>query len=334
LLVESLRMFMSPVSNGFEPDDEIAAAVDEGLRALQSGTAMVPDATLDLFLHNKFKNPMLGFIGGHLLLRAARTEHAESPRRLERREVMREVLHNLRWLAPFAPDTVALEVLAHDELRLDPPEVAAVALPPMLRAGYAAVIAAASRNPALVPDGSLSDEISARLLNDSPWTSWEPRTAKSSGMTTSSTPWGGKTPKLPRSANDTYTLGPGSSSGGLPELFGVIAGLGGVVLDTLRELPATLPRPWRKRLPEIGWLERAVIDEVVRAVRSGKLEQGTLDTGEIARRLGVSPHAVRRAIDGLSRFSLDAVLDKAEVDPALRTTIRQSWTRMSDRVSS
>lgn len=324
-LVECLRVFMSPVGNGFEPDDDVAAAVDDGLQALQSGTAVVPDATLDLFLHNEFKNPMLGFIGAHLLLRAARAEPAESEARSQRREVMREVLGNLASLAPFAPDTVTLEVLAHDELGLDPPRESGVSLPPMLRAGYAALVAAAAGNPALIPEASLSDDISDRILSDSPWTSWESRPIAFRGITTSRSTWGRRAPRMPRSRGETYTLGP--DPGGMSYAIGSIVDICGSMIGGLRELPVALTWPWRR----IDWLERAVIGEILHAERSGKRE--LLDEGGIARRLGVSPHAIRRVVEDLNRVSLDAVLEKADVDVAMRGMMGRTGRRMSDFVS-
>jgi hypothetical protein len=328
-LVESLRVFMSPVNTGFEPYDEIADAVDAGLSALQSGSAFVPEATLELFLHNKFQNPMLGFIGGHLLIRAARAEPHDSPERNRRAVVMREVLGNLDWLAPAAPDTVALEILAHREFGLPLERASAVSLPPMLRAGYSAIVAAAADTPPLIPRDSLCDDISDRLLSDSPWTSWEPRPAGRGLRTTSGPSISGR--RMPLPSSDSYTLGPAGEGGGgavnIPELIGAVVG-------GLMELPSALAErwPWRARVPEIGWLERAVIDEVLRAQRSGTLTRDSLDPAKIARDLGVSPHAVLRTIESLSRATLEKVLAKAEVDAALRSTIGGTWKHLSNVV--
>ena len=242
---------------------------------------------------------------------------------------MGEVLGNLDWLAPAAPDTVALEILAHREFGLPQERASAVSLPPMLRAGYSAIVAAAADKPSLIPEDSLCDEISDRLLSDSPWTSWEPRPAGRELKTTSPPRMSEDRYQLPPS--DNYTLGPGGGGGGaaikIPELIGAVVG-------GLMELPSALAVrwPWRARVPEIGWLERAVIDEVLRAQRGGTLTRGSLDPAKIARRLGVSPHAVRRTIESLSRATLEKVLAKADVDAALRTKIGGTWKRLSNVV--
>lgn len=164
-LFETLKIFMSPGARGFQPRDDEAIAVDTALVGLQNNIDLLSDDALDLLLHAKFQNPMLGLVGAHVLLK--RSEDAQR---------IALVLRNLARLLPDSTDASALDLAARSrKVKLPHPRKSFVFdHPPMLRAGLDAVIAASTRRPAVIAKDSAIPQIAPWLFADSPWSSWQP----------------------------------------------------------------------------------------------------------------------------------------------------------------
>jgi len=163
LRFETAAVLLPDMYQGFDPDDPIARAVDAALGGLQAGRDWIPREAMQLLLHGKFEDPMLGVLGAHILL--LRREPPE--------DTLATVLGNLDGLLPESPDVAALRLLAAERLGWDAGEKS-FEHPPMLRAGAEAVLRASVEMPELLPEGGLMERIATRLHVDTPWTTWEP----------------------------------------------------------------------------------------------------------------------------------------------------------------
>jgi hypothetical protein len=163
LLFEGMRHFMSSPGSGFQPQDNIAKAVDTAFISLQSGSAL-PRTTRNLLLHGKFENPMLGLVGAHVLLREKEMNQA----------LINEVLRNLNALIPGSPDVAALEIIAAVKLQ-EPAPSRTIYHAPQFRFGFEAILRHSLEHPEIIPERGEIENVAADLLSDSPWTSWRLR---------------------------------------------------------------------------------------------------------------------------------------------------------------
>lgn len=126
--------------------------------ALVDGRQVISEE-LNQILHGKFDNPMLGIIGGHLLVRQKKPDL----------KLLRIVVDNLR-LGVFNnvphPDVEALSLVLGDTPRCD------FGIPPMLHAGWRIVVEHSLKKRALVPAGSWGARIATRVINQDPWLIW------------------------------------------------------------------------------------------------------------------------------------------------------------------
>ncbi len=168
-------VLMSRVGAGFNPFDEAIGWVEAAKVSLAGGTAAAPMEELrravkeaaelrsasphvDDLLHHKFTNPMLGILGGHLLL----LQHAPDI------ELLREVISNLEILVPGHPDVQALRYAASL-----PTDGAPILAPPMLRSSWRAIIDRTVTDPDLLPAGSYADRIATRTWGGGAWLLWK-----------------------------------------------------------------------------------------------------------------------------------------------------------------
>jgi hypothetical protein len=107
----------------------------------------------------KFEDPMLGILGGHLLLLDKERDT----------ELLRTMVTNLRRLVGRHPDVEALALAC----KMDKENGDYVfEEPPMLRRSWSIILNSSVANPNLVPSDSLASEIAGHLWGDSPWIIW------------------------------------------------------------------------------------------------------------------------------------------------------------------
>jgi hypothetical protein len=148
-------ILMSRLGDGYRPNDETAKTVELTKLALEDGRAVIPSETLLQMVHDKFENPMLGILGAHGLFRSGE------------RDSLRSVVENLRQLVGEHPDVESLS------LALDGgSSIAEWTTPPMLSSSWSQVVGAATRQPDLVPAGSLAERVSTNLWGSSAWLIW------------------------------------------------------------------------------------------------------------------------------------------------------------------
>ena len=145
---------------------EITEQVDAGMAALQNNVEDIGAHLVNNFLVSKFHNPILGLLGAYLMLLRRHRRSSES----FDAELPAMVIDNLAELIPGSSDVVALRHLAAEWL--GPPALEPVSIPPLFRVGADVVIKAAAREPSWIPENSLFDLVSDRILGDSAWTTW------------------------------------------------------------------------------------------------------------------------------------------------------------------
>lgn len=154
-------------------DVRAALEIDAGLLALQNGATEAAPRLVEAFLQSKFENPVLGLLGGYLLLLRAQSARARgAPASSAEREQIGMVLDNLSQLIPDSADVAALRLMAEPWLGHQTPRP--VAQVPLFRHGAEVLLHAAAGDPTWLPEGGWLDAVSERLYADTVWTSWAP----------------------------------------------------------------------------------------------------------------------------------------------------------------
>lgn len=186
-------VFVVPQGDGFDPSDRNLVRSESARLALAGSCrvgpavrlrdvatqasqirASVPKAQVDEALRSKFRSPMLGLYGAHLLLLNPAPDWA----------VLRDIVAILKSLVGNHPDVVALTL--RQELN-DATEDGFYELPPMLRNSWTLVIGDSTARPALVRADAYAARVAKRLWGSAVWLVWHPPTADGSAL-----PWRGE----------------------------------------------------------------------------------------------------------------------------------------------
>lgn len=171
---DAASIHMAPLHAGWTPweETEVSLALEAALCGLRDGRSVVHGRLLDLLFAAKFTNPMLGIVGAHALFVRPHPD-------LER---LGRVVEALEDLVPGHPDVTVLpwmleEAAAAAEVRAPQPPAlpSAVDWPPMLRAGYAALVRLDALSPGAIRDRSGAEGIAAGLVPRGIWTTWRAR---------------------------------------------------------------------------------------------------------------------------------------------------------------
>ena len=155
-------VLMARNAAGFDPSRPDLRLTELARIALLDRRAILGPQDLDALVYGKWENPMLGLYGANVLL-------ATGARNIRQLDVMRR---NLRRLLGDHPDVLALDVRAGE--RVHP-----VAVPPMLRASWDALVAATAARPELVAADSLAGRIADHLFGTGVWLTWRAPKARS-----------------------------------------------------------------------------------------------------------------------------------------------------------
>jgi hypothetical protein len=149
-------------------------ASELALWGLRESRSVVPPNLLDLLLHGKFDDPMLGLLGAHSLLLE---RHIDFTR-------FDVVIDNCSGLLPGSPDVAALRAMGEEARRRSASEPSGLALPtpvpptpvtwpPMLIAGYTALVRLDVETGGVVlARGSRAHAVAERLSTSGVWTVW------------------------------------------------------------------------------------------------------------------------------------------------------------------
>jgi hypothetical protein len=144
---------------------DIDLGVEAARWSLQQARPGISPRLLRLLLKTKFRNPMLGIIGAHVLLLDPKPNLRQ----------LRTVIRNLSGLVPDHPDVRALMWLLEDANRARPaggPAGARISWPPTLLASYTAAIHRDAYEPGAIVTGSPAEGLAAHLVVTGIWTSW------------------------------------------------------------------------------------------------------------------------------------------------------------------
>lgn len=151
-------------TGGFNPyrqtlQNETARTTELARRGLVNKRRVLTEDTLREVLMGKSENPMLGILGGYLLLLDD----------VVNEDLLCDVVHNLRGMLGLEhPDVEALAIRAfgHTAYRYT--------APPMLFPAWSIVLQASVTQPDIIPEDSLANGIADRLWGGMPWLLWTP----------------------------------------------------------------------------------------------------------------------------------------------------------------
>jgi endonuclease G, mitochondrial len=151
--------------------EDAAMAALSGRQALYGeGLRGIADDLVD----DKADNPMLGLFAAHLLAgdRGATQEHLDRIAERLDRLTRQSAEQSGATAAPRHPDVAALrlrlKLLFGESLDDEPP----LPFPPLLAAGWRALLEAAAVKPELIPPGSVTERIAALLWSSDLWVAW------------------------------------------------------------------------------------------------------------------------------------------------------------------
>ena len=170
--------------NAFRPSDQDARLTDLACQGLARGQQVLSNSILRETLAGKFRNPMLGILGGHLLLLERRSEPDPRDERSAARILLEYMDGRMRQL--FGPDVTFKTLvtnLRHIFNNEPHPDVEALGLlvdqpgpngfifkaPPMLHQSWRLIVDATAGSPGIVPGDSISARIALRVQNVKPW---------------------------------------------------------------------------------------------------------------------------------------------------------------------
>jgi hypothetical protein len=170
-ILERASIFMQPASEGFNPADALIDAYELALADLVTDGPGPAPYVLQYLLEGKFENPLFGLVGAHFLVRELA---GARERQSDRYQLLEIVIGNMtRLLGERDPDVLALRVLRARFLR-EPIPREYPTNPPLLKAGFLALINATASQPELFEDHF--DSVALGLVPDSPWSCWrEPK---------------------------------------------------------------------------------------------------------------------------------------------------------------
>lgn len=148
-IFDGLTLTMAPKSDGFDPqkqgETEYAAALLAGFRR---GENLMNPALVRGMLDNKFYNPFAGIVAVHGLLRMKEPD----------RQLLRQVIDNLRATLGNHPDVVALELISRQS------SDAVLTSPPILRLSLDGVLARSASEPEIIEVNALVSDVLGTLF--------------------------------------------------------------------------------------------------------------------------------------------------------------------------
>ena len=266
ILPGTWHVSFAPPERGFQPHDDWARAVDLGLSVLASGRGYLPVDAQRILLGEKFENPMLGLIAAWTILQDFAAQEALS----------QQVLDNLNGLLPDSPDVAVLRVAQARRFRRDIPWQP-IRRTPMLRAAAAELISVATEHPEILSAESILDDVSPRLYVDSAFTCWRPIDSE--------------LPAALRLDRSTQRLSTSAATSAFE-----MADAAWVAYGDETEPPAPEQSPVED--DSNAWLQEAVAEVIqLQAGRRRAPLTALLDIAGMAKRTGVTPQAVRQALE-------------------------------------
>lgn len=152
-------------NQGFEADSPEMRLAERARYSLARGANLLTTPYMDELLRDKFKNPMLGLLGAHLMLLDAEPDFA----------LLEIVLGNTAGLLGDAfPDVIALNWRFAALSGARQPDMLPVSFPPLLRRSWDYLVEASGKTPDLIPPDSVAYRVSSSLVSNGIWVAWRP----------------------------------------------------------------------------------------------------------------------------------------------------------------
>ncbi len=161
---QASSIHMAPIDEGFDhrTKNEIYQATELILYSLRAGETAVPSRLEDLVRRDEGAHPMLAILGLHALLQQRDPDQ----------DTIERLCSDLTQRLPQHPDARALQLLVASRFGGTVEEVLPVSWPPMLSAGFRAIIAREWETPTRDRMGGMAEMAASSLLQQGPWSCW------------------------------------------------------------------------------------------------------------------------------------------------------------------
>lgn len=151
---------MRKMGRAFWRGDYDGHFVEAARRTLESRTGglAAEGPILELLLHDKFQNPILGLVAAHAMHMRGQLDRTDLP----------IVAANLERLLGPIPDVIALNLEVDPDAR-----VPSIDFPPMLRASWSLLLDHSVRRSDLIPSESVAATIAGRVVGSGAWLIWQ-----------------------------------------------------------------------------------------------------------------------------------------------------------------
>lgn len=161
----SMSIIIAPPGQGFVANDESNYRIDGVRHKFHNGVYYIPEKVLEEFKHGQFTSPMKGLLAAYVYFSSPETTNEQ---------LFRDIIPNLSdLLGKDSPDIKALQVLAAQYYK-DPLPAVNLSEPGMFLAGVRAVIRASIKQPDIIPDDSMMENVADNIYGDMIWTSYQP----------------------------------------------------------------------------------------------------------------------------------------------------------------
>jgi len=161
----SMSIFIAPRNQGFANNNEGNYRIDGLRHKFHNGVYILPEKVLLEFEQGQWTSPMKGLLAAYV--------YFSDPGK-NNEVLFKNITSDLpALLGADTPEVKALQVMAAQYYNEPIPELS-LSEPCMFLAGMRALIRASVRNPDIIEDNSLLEDITDKLYNDMVWTSWLP----------------------------------------------------------------------------------------------------------------------------------------------------------------
>jgi hypothetical protein len=161
----SMSIFIAPREQGFINDDEGNYRIDGLRHKFHNGVYILPQKVLLAFEQGQWTSPMKGLLAAYVYF---------SGPEADKEQLFKDItLHLPTLLGADTPDVKALQIMAAQYYKTPMPAVQ-LSEPCMFLAGIRSVIRASIKNPEVIVDDSMLEDITDKLYNDMVWTSYQP----------------------------------------------------------------------------------------------------------------------------------------------------------------
>jgi hypothetical protein len=281
-LFPSLKISIQPNKQGFVNNAADNYLLEGVLQKFHNGIYYIPEHLLEQLAHEKWNSPIKGLLAAYVYL---------SGQKKEQDDFFRIVLDNLAAIfGDQVPDIKALKILAAQHFN-EPLPAVAIEEPCMFLAGMKAAVHASAVEPEkeIIRENSIAEQVVQNLYTDMVWTSYLPlplQLKEESSAETKSRGAGAGDEIESNVFPETISL-----PGGQLEMSDM-EGFSGAAPGLEEGMPAQESKALNTQNVISSWVANSLLYYAQKA-------PGKMDLTDIAKRLQVTPHVVKKTADFL-----------------------------------